>query len=119
MVYVAFVIDAYSRRILGWRAASTMRTALVLDALEQALWTRRRHGNGDLARLVCAHAYLRDGDLVQRAVELAVAAAAAAGAGPGRRRPLRRARRPRRTQTLTRSSASVAAWALVQCDIAL
>ena len=36
MVYVAFVIDACSRQILGWRAATTMRTALVLDALEQA-----------------------------------------------------------------------------------
>jgi putative transposase len=32
MVYVAFVIDAYSRRILGWRAATSMKTALVLDA---------------------------------------------------------------------------------------
>jgi putative transposase len=52
MVYVAFVIDAYSRRILGWRAAPSMRTALVLDALEQALWTRRRHGKGDLPGLV-------------------------------------------------------------------
>ena len=52
MVYVAFVIDAYSRRILGWRAASSMKTALVLDALEQALWTRRRDGLGDLAGLV-------------------------------------------------------------------
>jgi putative transposase len=52
MVYVAFVIDAYSRRILGWRAATTMRTSLVLDALEQALWTRRRDGNRDLAGLV-------------------------------------------------------------------
>ena len=46
MVYVAFVIDAYSRRILGWRAATSMKTALVLDALEQALWTRRRDGHG-------------------------------------------------------------------------
>ena len=44
MVYVAFVIDAYSRRILGWRAARSMKTELVLDALEQALWTRQRHG---------------------------------------------------------------------------
>jgi putative transposase len=52
MVYVAFVIDAYSRRILGWRAATTMRTALVLDALEQALWTRRRDGSTDLAGLI-------------------------------------------------------------------
>ena len=44
MVYVAFVIDAYSRRILGWRAATTMRTSLVLDALEQAVWTRAQQG---------------------------------------------------------------------------
>ena len=52
MVYVAFVIDAYSRRILGWRAATSMRTSLVLDALEQALWGRRREGRGSLAGLV-------------------------------------------------------------------
>ena len=52
MVYVAFVIDAYSRRILGWRAASSMKTALVLDALEQALWTRKRGGDRDLAGLI-------------------------------------------------------------------
>ena len=52
MVCVAFVIDAYSRRILGWRAARSMTTPLVLDALEQALWTRRRDGAGDLAGLV-------------------------------------------------------------------
>jgi putative transposase len=52
MVYVAFVIDAYSRRILGWRAATSMRTGLVLDTLEQALWARRRDGRGSLAGLV-------------------------------------------------------------------
>ena len=39
-VYVAFVIDAYARRILGWRVGTTMTTQLVLDALEQAIWTR-------------------------------------------------------------------------------
>jgi putative transposase len=43
-VYVAFVLDAYARRILGWRAATSMRTDLVLDALEHALWTRRTQG---------------------------------------------------------------------------
>jgi putative transposase len=52
MVYVAFVIDAYSRRILGWRAATSMRTDLVLDALEQAVWARSRHGHDDLSGLV-------------------------------------------------------------------
>jgi transposase InsO family protein len=39
-VYVAFVIDVFSRRIIGWRVARSMRTELVLDALEQALWAR-------------------------------------------------------------------------------
>jgi putative transposase len=53
MVYVsAFVIDAYSRRILGWRAARSMKTALVLDALEQALWTRQRNSAASLDGLV-------------------------------------------------------------------
>lgn len=52
MVYVAFVIDAYSRRILGWHAATTMRTELVLDALEQAVWTRARQSRADLSGLV-------------------------------------------------------------------
>jgi transposase InsO family protein len=39
-VYVAFVIDAFSRRIVGWRASSSLRTDLALDALEQALYDR-------------------------------------------------------------------------------
>jgi transposase InsO family protein len=44
MVYVAFVIDVFSRRIVGWRAHTTMQTALVLDALEQALYDRVLEG---------------------------------------------------------------------------
>lgn len=44
-VYVAFVIDAFARRIIGWRTATTMSTQLVLDALEQAVWTRDRAGS--------------------------------------------------------------------------
>lgn len=55
MVYVAFVLDAFSRRILGWRAASSLRTDLVLDALEMAIWTRARAGVGDLTGLVAHH----------------------------------------------------------------
>ena len=51
-VYVAFVIDAYARRILGWRVATTMTTDLVLDALEQAIWTRQREGRDDFTALV-------------------------------------------------------------------
>ena len=50
-VYVAFVIDAYARRILGWRTAATMTTDMVLDALEQAIWTRDRAG-ANLAAVV-------------------------------------------------------------------
>jgi putative transposase len=50
-VYVAFVIDAYARRIIGWRAASSMRIQLVLDALDLAVWVRRFEG-ADLAGLV-------------------------------------------------------------------
>ena len=42
--YVAFVIDAYARRIVGWRATTSLRTDLVLDALEQALHDRRPAG---------------------------------------------------------------------------
>ena len=39
-VYVAFVIDVFARRIVGWRVANTLRTELGLDALEQALYSR-------------------------------------------------------------------------------
>jgi putative transposase len=39
-VYTAFVIDVFARRIIGWRVAKSMRTELVLDALEQAIWSR-------------------------------------------------------------------------------
>jgi len=39
-VYVAFVIDVFSRMIVGWRASRSLRTDLALDALEQALWGR-------------------------------------------------------------------------------
>jgi putative transposase len=47
-VYVALVVDAFSRFIVGWRAARSLRTDLVLDALEMAIWARR----GDLEGLV-------------------------------------------------------------------
>jgi putative transposase len=40
-VYVAFIIDAFSRRIVGWRASRSLRTDLALDALEMAMWSRR------------------------------------------------------------------------------
>jgi putative transposase len=44
VVYVAFAVDAFSRRIVGWKADTTMKTSLVLDTLEMALWSRDRDG---------------------------------------------------------------------------
>jgi putative transposase len=44
-LYVAFVIDVFARRIVGWRVSRTMQTDFVLDALEQALFDRRPAGN--------------------------------------------------------------------------
>ena len=41
-VFTAFVVDVYSRRIVGWRTKATMPTELPLDALELALWTRQQ-----------------------------------------------------------------------------
>jgi putative transposase len=46
IVYVAFVIDVFSRMIVGWRAATHMRTDLALDALEMALWQRHDRLDG-------------------------------------------------------------------------
>ena len=49
VVYVCFIVDAYSRMIVGWRAATNMRTAMVLDALEMARWSRGTNLEG----LIC------------------------------------------------------------------
>lgn len=42
--YVAFIADVFADHIVGWRVSSSMEMALVLDALEQALWARRPAG---------------------------------------------------------------------------
>ena len=47
-LYVAFVIDVFARRIVGWRVSDSMRTDFVLDALEQALYARRPERDGGL-----------------------------------------------------------------------
>ncbi|EST19396.1 transposase IS401, partial [Streptomycetaceae bacterium MP113-05] len=49
-VYAAFVIDVYSRMIVGWQVATSLYTDLALDALEMAIW-RRRHTGADLTGL--------------------------------------------------------------------
>jgi transposase InsO family protein len=50
VIYVAFVVDVYSRRIVGWKAARSMAATLVVDALNMAAWTRR---GTDLDGLIC------------------------------------------------------------------
>lgn len=47
-LYVAFVIDVFARRIVGWRVSTSMKTDFVLDALEQALYARQPHRTGGL-----------------------------------------------------------------------
>ena len=43
-VYVAFVTDVYSRRIIGWQTSTNLYTDLALDALQMAVWQRKRAG---------------------------------------------------------------------------
>ena len=50
IVYIAFVIDVFSRRLVGWKAARSMTAPLVIDALNMAAWTRR---HTSLEGLVC------------------------------------------------------------------
>jgi len=63
--YVAFVIDVYARRIVGWLQSSSMRMDFVLDALEQALYDRRPQ------RDVCADPLLRSRLATKESLELA------------------------------------------------
>lgn len=49
VAYVWFIVDAFSRRIVGWRVASHMRTDMVLDALEMARWSRGTNLEGLVA----------------------------------------------------------------------
>ena len=50
-VYVAFVTDVYSRRVIGWQTSTSLYTDLALDALKMAVWARRREG-ADLTGLI-------------------------------------------------------------------
>jgi putative transposase len=50
-VYAAFLIDVFSRRVVGWQLSRSLRTDLALDALEMGIWTRRRAGR-DLGGLI-------------------------------------------------------------------
>jgi putative transposase len=50
-VYCAFVLDVFSRRVVGWQVSTSLRTDLALDALNMGLWTRQHDGH-DTAALV-------------------------------------------------------------------
>jgi putative transposase len=50
IVYIAFVTDVFSRRIVGWKAARSMTTTLVLDALNMSAWIRRHN---DVHGVIC------------------------------------------------------------------
>ena len=50
-VYAAYVLDVFSRRVVGWQLSTSLRTDLALDALEMGLWTRRGDGH-DTSALV-------------------------------------------------------------------
>ncbi len=50
-VYAAFVLDVFSRRIVGWQVSTSLYTELALDALEMGIWSRRKDG-ADLTGLV-------------------------------------------------------------------
>ena len=50
VIYVAFVTDVFSRRLVGWKAARSMTSQLVVDALNMAAWTRR---HSTLKELTC------------------------------------------------------------------
>jgi putative transposase len=50
IIYIAFVLDVFSRRIVGWKASRSMTATLVLDALNMAAWTRR---HTDIGGVIC------------------------------------------------------------------
>ena len=49
VIYVAFIVDVFSRRLVGWKASRSMTASLVVDALNMAAWTRRTNLGG----LIC------------------------------------------------------------------
>ena len=46
VIYVAFIVDVFSRRLVGWKASRSMTASLVVDALNMAAWTRRTNLGG-------------------------------------------------------------------------
>jgi putative transposase len=59
-VYVAFIVDVFSRYVVGWQASRSLRTDLALDALEMAIWARRGEHLDGLIHLGPRRAISRD-----------------------------------------------------------
>ena len=51
-VYVAFIVDVFSRMVVGWQASRSLRSDLAIDALEMAVFNRQRAGAADLSELI-------------------------------------------------------------------
>ena len=82
LVFFAFVVDAFSRKVVGWQLAAHMRTTLVLDALRMALHQRRPG-----AQVALVHHSDRGSQLgLNRSLQRSVVAAIVAGSSRGRRR---------------------------------
>jgi putative transposase len=84
--YVAFIIDAFSRFIVGWHASRSLRTDLVLTALEQALWARKGPFDGLVHHSDRSVQYLSIRYTERRAERLRLAAAAIPTTTPWRSR---------------------------------
>jgi len=82
-VYASFVLDVFSRRVVGWQLSTSLRTDLALDALNMGLWTRQHdgHDTSDLIHHSDRGVQLRfKGSSQHRPVRMTV------GAHPGPRR---------------------------------
>ncbi|MFE1328535.1 IS3 family transposase [Streptomyces sp. NPDC058741] len=100
VVYVAFVVDTFSRRIVGWSAATSKQTTLVLHALDMALWQRDRDEHPHRAGELIHHSDAgSQGGFNRSSQHLDSRASSAPAERGGRPRP--RARRSRRSGRLS------------------
>ena len=102
-VYVAFIIDVYSRFVVGWQASRSLRSDLAIDALEMAVFNRQRAGH-DLDRLVHHSDWLNPGN---------TSACATPNASPRTTSSRRSARRATATTAMAESFNGPYKWELI------
>ena len=102
-VYVAFIVDVFSRRVVGWQASQSLRSDLAIDALEMAVWNRQRTG-GDLAGLT-HHS--------DRGVQGSISASGTPNAWPRTRSSARSVPRATATTALAESFNGLYKWELI------